>query len=94
MSVKEVRAFFTKMEGDKQLLARVGALHTKAKENMDAAIADLVKIAETEGFKFTAADYNKARTHKGQPADVSGQAAPDTLGGCNSNWSCARVKTM
>lgn len=94
MSVEQVRAFFSKMEGDDQLLAKVGALHTKAKVNMDAAIADLVDIAAAEGFKFTAADYAKARTHKGHDPEVSGQAKPDTLGGCNSNWSCARVKTM
>ena len=93
MSVKEVRAFFAKMEGDKQLLAKVGALHEKAKVNMDAAIADLVEIGAAEGFKFTAADYAKARKHKGRDEDVSGQASL-SLGGCNSNWSCARVITL
>jgi len=96
MSAENVRAFFTKMEKDETLLAKVGSLHKEAQVDMDAAVAGLVKIASEAGFVFTPSEYAAARTHgqeDSEPsAEVVGQQAG--LGGCNSNWSCARVKTM
>jgi predicted ribosomally synthesized peptide with nif11-like leader len=94
MSEKNVKAFFEKMEGDKALLEKVGALHTKAKENLDGAIAELVKIAASAGFQFTANDYSKARSNKHEQPASQDISAAAKLGGCNSNWTCARVKTM
>lgn len=93
MSVKNVKAFFAKMEGDKELLAKVGALQKKVKENLAQATADLVKIASAAGFEFTADDYERARKHKPpKEAEVSGQEM--MLGGCNSNWTCGRVSSI
>lgn len=94
MSVKDVKAFFAKMEGDKVLLEKVGSLHKKSKENMDEAIANLVKIASAAGFEFTTDDYLKVRTHKQKDTKLSAESFGKGLGGCNSNWTCARVKTI
>ena len=93
MSEKSVKAFFAKMEGDKTLLAKVGALHEQAKKDLNVAIADLVKIGASEGFEFSAEDYAKARTPRHEGVEAFAEKA-DKLGGCNSNWTCARVKTM
>ena len=93
MSAENVQAFYAKMEDDEALLAKVGGLHPKAQENMDEAVDELIKIAAAEGFEFTAEEYHETRKHEREEPEVAGQAAT-ALGGCNSNWTCARVKTM
>jgi predicted ribosomally synthesized peptide with nif11-like leader len=95
MSVKNVMLFFAKVEEDKALQTKIVALHKKAKENIDEAIADLVGVASAAGFKFTHDDYAKARAaHKHEDTKLHTEVLGQDLGCCNSNWSCCRVKTM
>ena len=89
--MENVKAFFAKMEGDKALQAKVGALNKKAKENLNEAIVDLVKIGSEAGFEFTADDYAEASTNKAQDAEVSGQELPSD---CPYSWACTKVSNM
>ncbi len=61
MSVKNVKAFFEKVEGDKGLQGKLKTSAEKYKAQEDVAMADLVKIAAEAGFKFTASDCAEAR---------------------------------
>ena len=61
MSVANVKGFFEKVEKDEVLQRKLKAL---AEAQDKAMLAELVKIAEDAGFKFTAADYVEARRQK------------------------------
>ena len=61
MSVKKVKAFFEKVEGDKALQAKLKTLGKKPNETMEAAMSELIEIARTEGFEFTSQDFAEAR---------------------------------
>jgi predicted ribosomally synthesized peptide with nif11-like leader len=95
MSVENVKAFFAKMEGDVALQEKMGDVNKKARENIDEAIADLVKLASAAGFEFTADDYTTARSHKPEDveyAEVTGQRGlPDD---CPTSWACTKVSNM
>jgi predicted ribosomally synthesized peptide with nif11-like leader len=58
MSIKNVKAFFEKVEGDKALQDKLKALESKIES---AAAAELVKIAAGCGIRFTIADLAAAR---------------------------------
>ena len=94
MSVKNVKAFFAKLEGDKVLQTKVGALKERAKKDVNDAVAELVKIASAAGCAFTADDYAKARTRKAKAAEVFGQHQPELPQDCPDNWACTRVNNM
>lgn len=64
MSVKNVKAFFEKVEGDKVLQAKLKALGTKVRENRDEEMAEFLVIASAAGFEFTPDDIAKARSQK------------------------------
>lgn len=61
MSVKNVKAFFEKVEGDKVLQAKLKALAVKYEGQRDAGVAELVEIAAEAGIKFTATDFADAK---------------------------------
>ncbi|MEW6359367.1 MAG: Nif11-like leader peptide family natural product precursor [Planctomycetota bacterium] len=61
MSVKNVTAFFEKLETDKALQAKVRALGEKRKKQDEATLAELAKIAKAAGLGFTPAEYAQAR---------------------------------
>ena len=69
MSVHNVVAFFDKVEKDEALQRKLKALAEKRKAQDRAMVAELVKIAEDAGFKFTAADYAEARRQ--EPSKLS-----------------------
>lgn len=64
MSVKNVKAFYEKVEGDKTLQAKLKALDRKAEDSVKEAIAELTKIASGTGFEFTIDDFFKAKSEK------------------------------
>ncbi len=64
MSVKNVKAFFEKVEGDKGLQEKLKALDTKVRKNRNEEITEFLKIASAAGFKFTPGDVAKARSQK------------------------------
>jgi predicted ribosomally synthesized peptide with nif11-like leader len=59
MSVKNVKAFFERVEGDKVLQVKLKVVAEN--RNTQEAVGDLVKIAAEVGFRFTTADYAEAR---------------------------------
>jgi len=61
MSVKNVKAFYEKVEEDKGLQAKLKALHANAQSQMAATTAELIKIAADAGFQFTPADLAATR---------------------------------
>ena len=80
MTMKSMEAFFEKVSQDKTLQAQLTALHKKILKNSNAtSVAEIVKIAAANGFRFTVKDWNqekKARAKKaskGELADVTGQ---------------------
>ena len=68
MSVKDVKAFFEKVEGDKGLQAKLRALEGK---KVEVARAELIQIAADAGFKFTAADFAAARKARARSTKLS-----------------------
>ena len=62
MSVKNVIAFYEKVEVDKALQENLKALDKNAKKAADAAIDELIKIAKAEGFVFTPEELFEAST--------------------------------
>jgi predicted ribosomally synthesized peptide with nif11-like leader len=61
MSVKDVIAFYEKVEVDKALQENLKALDMKAKKAADIAVEELIKIAKDEGFEFTSQELFEAR---------------------------------
>jgi predicted ribosomally synthesized peptide with nif11-like leader len=99
MAAKDVKAFFEKVEQDKSLKAKLSALHKNSvKASKKRAVADVVKAASKAGFRFTAADWNRAvkaktpKVPKGELADVTGQSMCPGYGGsayrCNGIVGC------
>lgn len=64
MSVKNVMAFFEKVEGNKALQEKIKVLDWKVEDNEKEAITELVKIASAAGFEFSLDDFAKARAEK------------------------------
>ena len=81
MSVDNVKAFYDKVEGDKGLQRKVFALRKKGKGDKEA-VAELIKIASTAGFKFTPAHLSQAR--KQAPAKLSDDELKSVAGGGQS----------
>jgi predicted ribosomally synthesized peptide with nif11-like leader len=80
MSASNVKAFFTQVEKDKTLQAKLKALQKKTlTESEKKATAEVVKIASAAGFKFTASSLVQARAGKGgnrpgaELSEVTGQ---------------------
>jgi len=87
MSVKNVKAFYGKVEEDKALQAKLKALDKKAKEAQDAVIGELVGIAKTEGFVFTPKDLFKVRSEQPKTKLQAEQVNRDAI--CTIEWpSC------
>jgi predicted ribosomally synthesized peptide with nif11-like leader len=64
MSEENIKAFFKKVESDKDLQTRMKKV---SDENEKAATATLVKLAASEGFEFTASELAKMRAAKVGP---------------------------
>lgn len=79
MSVEKVNAFFEKMEEDKELREKLKALA----EREGAQDADLVQMACSAGFEFTAEDLQKARA--AEPGRLSDKELGAVAGG---EWRC------
>lgn len=89
MSVKNVKAFFEKVERDKRLQERLKPLAEKSEVQGTAAVAELVKIAAAAGFKFTATDYVKARTQAaGELSEAELKAVKGSVPGCPCGYKC------
>ena len=87
MSAGQVNAFFDKVEQDKELQVKLKVLDQGAKESLDDAITQLVKIAKEEGFQFTAADYAQARAERQELKAEELQSATVREGGfCGIGW--------
>jgi hypothetical protein len=71
MSVKNVQAFFEKVEKEKGLQAKLKVLAKKRKAHNKAAVAELVKIAAETGLTFTAADFDRVRGQATGSRDIS-----------------------
>ena len=87
MSVKDVKAFFEKVEGDKGLQAKLKALAEKRKAQAEAGVVELVKMAAAAGLKFSAADLAEARR------EAAGQLSENELravAGGQIDSSCQR----
>jgi predicted ribosomally synthesized peptide with nif11-like leader len=61
MSVKTVKAFFEKVEGDKGLQSKLKVLLAESESQMKAIKVKLTQIAAEAGFHFTPADLAAAR---------------------------------
>jgi predicted ribosomally synthesized peptide with nif11-like leader len=57
MSVENVRSFIAKARGDNALDAKLQAVRMGAGQT---TIAEIIKIADQAGYKFTAEDYDEA----------------------------------
>jgi predicted ribosomally synthesized peptide with nif11-like leader len=87
MSVKSVKAFFDKVAKDKELQAKLKLLNDEAKDTLDVAIAELIKIAKAEGFEFTADDYAKARAERSKLSPAELKSLTTREGGfCGIGW--------
>ena len=64
MSTQNVEAFFEKVEKDEGLQKKLKALAEKGEAQNKALVAELVKLAEDAGIKFTAADFAEVRKQK------------------------------
>jgi len=64
MSVKNVKAFFEKIEWDTALKEKWKVLDKKARDNEKEAIAELVKFASAAGFEFTPQDLAKVKAQE------------------------------
>ncbi len=84
MTIRNVKAFFGKVEDDKGLQTKLKALDKKVKkamdEAMDAALNKIVAIAKAEGFEFTPQDLVKARSQKPRTPGKLKPQAEFTLG--------------
>ena len=93
MSVENVKKFFEKVEGDKELKAKLAALGEKRKAQEAAAVAELVKLAAAAGYAFTAADLAQARKQAASELSeeelkaVAGGGVPYWVAPCPLNWS-------
>ena len=82
MSAENVKAFFGKVEGDKDLQEKLAAAKGQEEE---AALAEVVKIAADAGFEFTSAELAEA-------LEAEGELSEDELkqvaggGGCPRGW--------
>jgi predicted ribosomally synthesized peptide with nif11-like leader len=73
MSVKSLSAFFDRVEGDEALQQKVKAV---VKKSLNDAAIELVKIAKTQGFEITPADFDKAReAERKEPKKLSPEEA-------------------
>lgn len=81
MSVKNVKAFFEKVEEDKSLQEKLKALDKKAVEALDTAINELVEMARAEGFVFSPEDLLEARNQK---PETSGRLEPWARSDCEA----------
>jgi predicted ribosomally synthesized peptide with nif11-like leader len=77
MSQARVRAFFEKVESDKQLQRK---LKTLSEENEREAIARVVKLASAAGYDFTPDELRKARSARVEA--FPGLRAPRAGGDC------------
>lgn len=93
MSKNNVKAFYEKVEGDENLQnqlrsldqrtrAEVGALYKKAGNVMESSLDELVQIAKTSGFEFTADDLIQARREAFAEAKGSEEKESDEVKGC------------
>jgi predicted ribosomally synthesized peptide with nif11-like leader len=91
MSASNVKAFFTEVEKNKALQAKLKALQVKsAKESKAKATAEVVKIASAAGFKITAASLLHARAGKGgnRPAAELSEVTGQSDCGWGTNYFC------
>lgn len=93
MSKINVKAFYEKVEGDESLQnqlraldqrtrAEVGALYKEAGNIMNSSLEELVQIANTSGFEFTADDLIQARREAFDEAKDSEEQESDEVEGC------------
>jgi predicted ribosomally synthesized peptide with nif11-like leader len=70
MSYATVKGFFAKVEGDKELRAKMKALAARENSSRDEAIAEVVKMADAAGFKFSVQDFVEASRQEATASDV------------------------
>ena len=61
MSEKNVKAFFEKLEADKELQNKLKALGKKYKAQRDALVSEMIALAASAGYDFTVDDFIEAR---------------------------------
>jgi predicted ribosomally synthesized peptide with nif11-like leader len=76
MSVKNVKAFFEKVEEDKALQEKLKALDMKEWAARDAAVGEMVEIAKTAGFVFTPEDFFAVKSAKPNAIQGTNHATP------------------
>jgi predicted ribosomally synthesized peptide with nif11-like leader len=81
MAVKDVKAFLEKVQTDKSLQAKLKALEAKAATDVEAARAELMRIAAEAGFEFTAADLAASRKARASGAKLSEAELKAAVGG-------------
>ena len=65
MSVDSVKAFFQQVQTDDALKASMKSINAT---NRDEAVAEIIRIAATAGFRFSRQDYEQAtQAHVGPP---------------------------
>jgi predicted ribosomally synthesized peptide with nif11-like leader len=60
MSTATVRRFYERVADDKELQARLNALHRTRGAGGEEAVSELVAVAAAAGYDFTAADVARA----------------------------------
>lgn len=87
MQIKNVKDFFGKVEGDKALQRKLKVVAENS--NTQEAVADLVKIAEEAGFKFTPADYVEARKQAAEElSEAELKVVTAGVPGCPVGYKC------
>ncbi len=87
MSVKNVKAFFEELEGDKALQGKLKVVAEN--RNIQEAVVDLVKIAAEAGFKFTSTDYTEARKQAAEELpEAELKAVTAGVPGCPVGYKC------